>query len=486
MAAPRTIGQRVADLAEAEPERAALVTLARDGSATTVGYRSLDRRANHCAGVLARHGVGAGDVVVVALPNGLDHVVATLAAWKLGGTVLPLDPRSPVRETEEIVAATAPALFVGTPRQDIPTRALDPASWGDGESAEPPAEPAVPPRSALATGGTTGRPRVIVRRRPWTFDPDALPSPHDRAVGLAANQVQLVTMPLFHGGFGALHHGLALGHTLVLTPMFIPRLVAEAIERHRVNVLRLAPTMMRLLLEPGGVVGRDLSSVTALHHGTGPCPPEVKTAWLELLGPERVYESYGSQEQVGFVWIRGDEWLARPGSVGRPDPDAVAIVDERGDPSAPGEVGEVFLRPATGGQPEYLGRELKLTTWRGAYFSVGDLGYLDDDGFLFIKGRVQETINVGGAKVYPAEVEAVLTSHPSVADACVVGRSHPIRGQVPYALVVSTDPGLSLPELDAYCRSRLSLHKVPASYELTDALPRNDAGKLRRRMLSPP
>ncbi|MEU6073960.1 AMP-binding protein [Micromonospora sp. NPDC047074] len=483
MTAVRTIGQRVADLAEAHPERAALVALSRNGSATTVGYRELDRRANHCAAVLARHGLGAGDVVVIALPNGVDHVVATLAGWKLGATVLPLDPRSPAGDTAQILTDVAPALFVGVPRQELPIRVVDPVEWGSGESHHAPPEPSGPPRSALATGGTTGRPKVVVRRRPWTFDPGALPSPHDRAVGLTAGQVQLVTMPLFHGGFGALHHGLALGHTLVTTPMFIPRLVAEAIERYRVNVLRLVPTMMRLLLEPGGVLGRDLSSVTALHHGTGPCPPEVKLAWLDLLGPERVYESYGAQEQIGFVWIRGDEWLRHPGSVGRPAPGTVAVVVD-GEPAAPGVVGEVFLRPATAKQPEYLGSGPQLVAWRDEYLSVGDLGYLDADGYLFIKGRVQETINVGGAKVYPAEVEAVLTSHPGIADACVVGRTHPIRGQVPHALVVPTDPELSQAELDAYCRARLTLHKVPASYEFTATLPRNDAGKLRRGTVS--
>ncbi|HEU5160833.1 MAG TPA: AMP-binding protein [Streptosporangiaceae bacterium] len=480
-----TVEQRVTALATAHPHREAIIFLAHDGAPTSITYRGLDRRVNHCARVLASHGVGVRHVVAIALPNGIDHVVAALAAWRLGATVLALDPRSPARETEEAADAARPALFVGTPRKEVSCPVITAAAWGDGEDAEPLPSPGVPPRSALATGGSSGRPRVILRRRSWEYAEDDLPSAHDRAMGLRLDQVQLITLPLFHGGFGAMHQALVLGHTVVLTPMFIPRLVATAIERYAVDMLRLVPTMMTLLLKPGGVVDRDLSSVVAMHHGTGPCPPEVKRAWMKLLGPERVFETYGSQEQLGFVWIRGDEWLAHPGSVGRPAPGTLVIVDQSGREAPPGTVGEVFQRPATGGRPEYLGDGPALRTWRQEYFSVGDLGLLDADGYLHLKGRVQETINVGGAKVFPAEVEGVLVEYPSVVDACVLARDHPVQGQVPYAIVVSTDPRISLPDLDRHCRQRLSAHKVPVDYEVRDSLPRSDAGKLRRPAIRP-
>jgi bile acid-coenzyme A ligase len=480
-----TVEQRVAVLAATDPERAAIVFLTRSDQPTTLTYRSLDRRADHCARVLAANGVRPSGLVVIALPNGIDHVVATIAAWRLGATVVPLDRHSPAKETEEVVATAKPQLFIGTPRQPVDCPVIAPAAWGVAESAEPLPAPDVAPRSALATGGTTGRPRVVFRRRAWRYDEDALPSAHDKAMGLAADQVQLVTMPMYHGGFGALHYGLALHHTIVLTPMFIPRLVLDAIERYSVEVLRVVPTMMKLLLDADDLGTRNLSSVVALHHGTAPCPPDLKRAWLELLGPDKVYETYSSQEQLGFVWIRGDEWLAHPGSVGRPEAGTVAIVDEHGEQAPAGMSGEVFTRPATGAQPEYLGEGSALTTWRDEYFSVGDLGRVDADGYLFVEGRLRETINVGGAKVQPPEVEAVLTSYPSVVDACVVARSHPISGQVPHAVVVSTDPALSLRELDRHCRERLSLHKVPATYEIVESLPRNEAGKLRRSLISP-
>jgi bile acid-coenzyme A ligase len=478
-----SVAQRVAAIAAEFPDRDALVLPARDGTAARVTYRGLDRRANHCAAVLAGHGVRASSTVVIALPNGLPHVVATLAAWKLGATVVVLDPRSPARETEETVAAADPALFVGLPRHDPPCPRLAPDAWGDGELAGAPPPAPVPPRSALATSGTTGRPRIILRRRGWLVDTAALPTAHERDMGLDLDQCQLVTTPLHHMGFGALHQGLALRHTVVLMPMFVPRTVADAIERYSVQVLRLVPTMMKLLLELDDLAARDLSSVVALHHGTGPCPPEVKRAWLALVGAENVYEGYSSQEQLAYVWIRGDEWLDHPGSVGRPAPGTVVVVGEDGRQAPPGRVGELYARPATGGQPEYLGPGPELPVWGDGYLSVGDLGHLDERGYLFVAGRAGDTINVGGAKVNPADVEDVLTAHPGVLDACVVPRPHPVRGQVPHAYVVAARPGLAPAELDAHCRGHLSPHKVPAAFELVDALPRTELGKLRRARL---
>lgn len=483
MADQVTVVERVAALAQEFPDRDAIVFLARNGAATHVSYRGLDRRANHCARVLAEHSVRAQSTVIIALPNGIDHVVATLAAWKLGATVIVLDPRSPAREIADMVGSARAALFIGLPRHEPPCTRLTPEEWGDGELADAPPTPRVPPRSALATSGTTGRPRIILRRRSWTFDTAELPSGHERDMGLDLDQRQLVTTPLYHMGFGALHQGLVLRHTIILTPMFIPRLVADAIERYSVNTLRLVPTMMKLLLELDDLAERDFSSVVALHHGTGPCPPEVKRKWLSLVGSKHVYEGYSSQEQLTYVWIRGDEWLDHPGSVGRPDPDSIVVVDADGRPLPAGETGELFVRPVGGGQPEYIGAGPRLATSGDGRLSVGDLGYLDDDGYLYVVGRVGETINVGGAKVNPAEVEETLAGHPAVLEVCVVAKPHPVRGQVPHAFVVAADPTVEPAELDAYCRRYLAPHKVPAGYELVESLPSSEIGKVRRGQL---
>jgi bile acid-coenzyme A ligase len=477
--APVPIGRRVERLAADEPDRVAVHLIGgREPAAVT--WRELDGRANHCAAVLSEGGLPGAPTVVVCLPNGIDHVVATLAAWKLGATVVPLDPRLPPAEAERLTAALAPARFVGDPAYTPPCRVVRPAEWGREWRAAAPAAVGGQPRSATATGGTTGSPRIILRRRGWLFDERDPVPPRDRAHGLDTGQVQLVTTPLFHSGFGALYQGLAFGHTVVLTPRFMPSLVADAIERYRVNVLRLVPTMMKMLLLPAvRLADRDLSSVAALHHGTAPCPDGVKRAWLDLLGPERVFESYASLEQLGFVSIRGDEWLAHPGSVGRPEPGAVVVVGDDGEEAPPGVVGRLFFRSPDGKGPQYLVAGERLATWRDGYFSVGDLGSLDAEGYLYVRGRAQEMINVGGTNVYPAEIESVLLSAPSVADACVVPRPHDLLGSVPHALVVPAE-GFSVTALDAHCREHLSLQKVPVSYETVTALPRTGAGKLRR------
>lgn len=475
---PITITDRVARLAAARPQAPALIQLDRHGQASTTTWRELDGRANHCAAVLAARGLTDGGVAVIALPNGLEHVVATLAAWKLGALVVPLDPRLREGEAQTLLGLLGPHVHIGQ------TGSVSPRDWGDGWSPDAPAGGTSPPRSASVTGGSTGRPRVILRRRPWLVDEADLPSAAERAIGLDVGQVQLVTVPLFHSGFGALHRGLALGHQVVVLPRFIPRLVVAAIEQYAVEVLRLVPTMMQMLLLPEVALReRNLSSVRALHHGTAPCPPEVKRAWIELLGPERVFESYSSQEQLSFVHIRGDEWLAHPGSVGRPEPGTVAVVGPDGRELPPGTVGRIFLRPADGAAPRFLagaGGE-PLESWGDGYYSVGDLGHLDADGYLFVRGRAEETIIVGGTNVYPAEVEAVLVALPGVVDACVLPTPHPVLGQVPHALVVPASEGsVSAADLETHCRRRLSAHKVPASYQLVSALPRTAAGKLRR------
>ncbi|MFC4856100.1 class I adenylate-forming enzyme family protein [Actinophytocola glycyrrhizae] len=479
MSARVPIGRRIEWLAAEHPDRVAVHAIG-VRAPEDVTWRELDGRANHCAAVLSEGGLPDDPTVVVCLPNGLDHVVATLAAWKLGATVVPLDTRLPPDEAGRLTAAIGPARFVGDPAHTPPCPVVRPVEWAQGWRAAAPPPAGAVPRSATATGGTTGSPRIILRRRGWLFDERDPVSARDRALGLDTGQVQLVTTPLFHSGFGALYQGLAFGHTVVLTPRFMPSLVADAIERYRVNVLRLVPTMMKMLLLPGvGLGAKDLSSVRALHHGTAPCPDGVKRAWLDLLGPERVFESYSSLEQLGFVSIRGDEWLAHPGSVGRPEPGAVVVVDDDGAQAGPGVVGRLFFRSPDGRGPQYLVAGERLATWRDGYFSVGDLGSLDADGYLYVRGRAQEVINVGGTNVYPAEIESVLLSAPSVADACVVPQPHDLLGSVPHALVVPAE-GFSVAVLDSYCRDRLSLHKVPVSYEAVAALPRTGTGKLRR------
>ncbi|MFI7503311.1 class I adenylate-forming enzyme family protein [Streptomyces sp. NPDC049687] len=476
-----THGERIRHLAEEHPDRTAVVSVAADGSRTVLNWAELERTSNRAARGLLERGLKPGSPLALAVPPGIGHVVATAAAWKTGALVVPLNHAAAPAEREQLRETVGGFVIGDGDWADVP-----PAWWEtDGHLDDSPVQEGPEPRSASASGGSTGRPRIVVRRRTWTYDSDALLSDADRETGLDFGQTQLVMLPMYHAGFTGLHHGLVLDHTIVLMERFVPRLFGELVEEFRVNCFRIVPTMMRLILQDPGIERRDLSSVVAVHQGAGACPESVKHAWLKIFRPEACFEDYSSVERLGLVTIRGDEWLRHPGSVGRPTDCEVRIVRPDGTPADPGEVGEIYLRSPTTRQPEYLGDGPQLRA-RGDFLTLGDLGRIDDEGYLYLVGRTADVINVGGANVYPAEIEAVLLEFPGVRDAAVIGRPHDYLGQSVHAVLALADPDdpPATWDLDGHCRRRLSLAKVPMSYEFTDDLGRTEAGKLRHRDLA--
>jgi bile acid-coenzyme A ligase len=226
--------------------------------------------------------------------------------------------------------------------------------------------------------------------------------------------------------------------------------------------------------------GADLSSLEAVWHMAAPCPPWLKIAWMEWLGPERIWELYGGTEGIGTTVIRGDAWLERPGSVGQAlEGTRLAILDDAGRECAPGVIGEVcFDVPVApyrylGGEPRRRG-----SSWQ----SLGDVGHLDADGFLYLADRRDDLILRGGANIYPAEIEAVLDRHPQVASSAVVGLACPELGQRVHA-IVQPSGALSLEDLHAFCATHLAKYKLPESYEVVLSPVRDDAGKVRRSRL---
>jgi bile acid-coenzyme A ligase len=216
-------------------------------------------------------------------------------------------------------------------------------------------------------------------------------------------------------------------------------------------------------------------------------PAWLREIWIELLGGERLREAFGSTEATGVVTIRGDEWLHHRGSVGRPLATELKILDDRGVQVTPGTVGTIFMRPADPAQPihHYFGSP-PATRSEDGFVSVGDLGWVDEEGYLFLADRRTDLILRGGANIYPAEVEAALSEHPEVADVAVIGLPDQDLGQRVHAIIQAKDPSAppDFSGLDVLCRQRLAPYKVPASYEFLDRLPRNEAGKLRRSALA--
>jgi len=476
-------GRRLSLLAIAHPDKAAIIFAPVEGPERTMTCGELDHASNRVARLFEEHGVNERSMVVVGLPNWPEHYVATFAAWKLGALVLPLKATLPDRERDQILETGTPTLVV--------------ANWGNvafpvfttadlaraDRYADTPHPDRIPhPGKSIGSGGSTGRSKIIV-------DPNPLAKvPQDCGVlgnaGLRPGQVQLIAGPLYHNSpFSWGHMGLFEDHTLVLMERFNAARAIDLIERHRVNFAFLAPTMMKRILDEPNARSRDFSSIEGIFQTAAPCPSWLKRAWIELIGGEKLYEAFGSTEAIGHTSIRGDEWLLHPGSVGRP-PQAceMRILDEEFNEVQRGEVGEIFFRQRDPEPTYYYIGSPPVRTSPDGFMSVGDMGWVDDEGYLFLADRRVDLIISGGANIYPAEVEAALTEHPAVADVAVIGIPDDDWGKTVHAVVqprdVANPPGLC--ELDVYCRERLAAYKVPKSYEFVDALPRDDTGKIRR------
>ena len=295
--------------------------------------------------------------------------------------------------------------------------------------------------------------------------------------------------PLYHNApFILSHYALFGGGTLIGMQKFDAAETLRLIETHHVNWVNFVPTMMGRIwsLPPAARNAADLSSLGTVFHMAAPMPAWLKEAWIAWLGPERIYELYGGTERQGRTVISGLEWLAHPGSVGRPDDSAVRILDETGADVPVGEFGEVFFLPpdGAGSSYHYIGAEPRQVA--GGWESLGDMGRLDADGYLYLGDRRTDMILRGGANIYPAEVEAALVAHPDIASAVVLGLPDADLGQRLHAIIEldpALDPDKVVAGLPTFLEDRLSRFKHPESYEIAHESHRDDAGKVRRTML---
>ncbi len=468
------IGTQVSRLAAADPEAAAVTC---DGR--TLTRRELDASTNRLARAYAELGVGQGDYVTVMLPNSIEWLQAVLATWKLGAIPQPLSARLPEPELIELLDLRRRALLVGkndphgrTP--SVPAGFVPPPSLSD--AALP--ETVSPVLKSMASGGSTGRPKLI------EAGGDArLPAHAFGILGARDGDVNLISVPLSHNtGFTTMTMSLMQGHHLVLMSRFEPPDFLRLVSEHRVSFLATVPTIMQRLLPVyrANPAAYDLSSIRRFWHLGAPCPPTVKQAWIDLLGPQAIWELYGGTELQALTCISGEQWLAHPGSVGTVVSGEMQVLAEDGRPCAPGEVGEIYLRPSPRSAPtyRYVGATARS---RDGWDSLGDLGYFDADGFLFLSDRRVDMFTVGGRNVYPAEIESGLAAHPEVLSSLVVGIPDDDLGQVPYALVhTSENAELDAAAVLAFLRDRIAGYKLPRAVEFTTAPLRDDAGKARR------
>lgn len=470
-------GRAFSWLAERRPEHVAVV---HEGREITRG--ALDARSNRLARAFAELGVGGGDLVTLALPNGIPFFEATLAVWKLGATPQPIPEKLPLRERRAIVELANPALVVGAPQGEYAERPVLAADFEPDAALSDAPLPDVTPRHvrAMTSGGSTGRPKLIVDLTPGVADPERAEN------GMQIEGTTLVAGPLYHAGpFITAWQCLLSGGTAVVMTRFDAREALALIERHRVDWVLFVPTMMQRIwrLPPEERDRFDLSSLSRVMCTGAPSPAWLKRAWIGWLGPEKIWEAYGGTERIAGTLISGTEWLAHPGSVGKPPPERkIKALRPDGSACAPGEVGELYMLPAAGRGTtyRYLGAEAEATS--DGWETVGDLGWFDADGYLYLVDRKSDMILSGGVNVYPAEVEAALDAHPAVRSSAVIGLPDEDLGQRVHALVDATAP-VREGELRAHLAEHLARTKIPRSFEFVQEPLRDDAGKVRRSAL---
>ncbi len=500
-------------LAHEDPDHLALV--APDGSVYTAG--ELLGRVNQVVRGLRKLGVGNGDVVATLLPNGVEMFELYLAALQAGWYLVPINHHLVGPEVAYILRDSDAKAFVAHERfagialeaakeAELPSSAslsvgevAGFSSFAAMREAEPTADPEERTIGDVMnyTSGTTGNPKGVYR-------PLSGASPEEAALGLSGilflfgiqphdDNVHIVGSPLYHTAVlrfsGASIH---LGHTVVLMDKWLPEEMLALIERYKVTSSHMVPTQFhRLLALPEDVRSKyDMSSLRHMIHAAAPCPVDVKYKMIEWWG--NTIDEYYAASEGGGTLVTAEQWLEKPGTVGVPWPiSEIAIFDDDGNRiEEPGTIGTVYMSMQTGGFSYHKDEKKTKDNRIGTFFTVGDVGFIDEDGYLFLRDRKIDMIISGGANIYPAEIENVLLGFPKVADAAVFGIPHDDWGEEVKAVIEPAE-GIepsdeTAAEILEYCSTRLAKFKTPKSIDFTYSMPRDPNGKLYKRKLRDP
>ena len=498
--------------AERSPEALALVTP--EGREMKAG--ELLAETNRIVHGLRALGLARGDCFATVLPNGMEVIALELAALQGGFYITPINHHLTAPEIAYIAGdCEAKALFVHERFGQACKTAADelgfPASGrfaiGNVPGFRPFAEltqgqPVTLPTDRSAgqvmhyTSGTTGRPKGV-RRALVPIDPDLIAGLYTGFLGLfgikpESGNVHLCGSPLYHTAVLMFTTcSLHMGHAVVVMDRWTPEDTLRLIEKYHVTTSHMVPTQLhRLLALPDEVRRRyDVSSLRHMVHAAAPCPPDVKRRMLEWWGPV-IYEYYAATEGGGTL-VTPQEWLERPGTVGRAwTSSEIRILDDEGGLCTPGQIGAVYMKLGQASFEYHKDKEKTEGSRREGFFTVGDIGYLDDAGYLFLCDRKADMIISGGVNIYPAEVESVLLMHPKVADAAVFGIPDEDWGEQVKAVIElapGVEPGPALAdEILAFCLERTAKYKAPRSIDFTTSMPRDPNGKLYKRKLRDP
>lgn len=499
-------------VAAADPDRLALV----DPDERPVAAGELLASCNRLVHGLRAHGLGPGETVAVVLPNSVEIIEIYLAVLQAGWYLVPINHHLVGPEIAYILADSEAKVVVGHERfagevaaaaeeAGIPAGSRFAVGTVDGfspyESLKD-GQPATAPEGRTTgavmnyTSGTTGQPKGVRRRLPEGPPEDSAIafagllllfglSPHDDNVHICGSPLYHTAVLVFAGG--AMH----LGHTLVLMDKWTPEGMLRLIEKYRVTNSHMVPTQFhRLLSLPDDTRARyDVSSLRHMVHAAAPCPVEIKRRMIEWWGP--VIDEYYAASEGGGTLVLAPDWLEHPGTVGKPWPiSEVVILDDAGHELGPNEIGTVYMHMAGVDFEYYKDRAKTDRSRHGKFFTVGDVGFLDDDGWLFLRDRKTDMIISGGANIYPAEIESVLLTMPKVGDAAVFGIPHDDWGEEVKAVIEPADGAEPGPELAAeilsFCEGRLAHYKTPKTVDFVTEMPRDPNGKLYKRKLRDP
>ena len=473
-----------------------------------LSFGALEHRARQLANGIESLGIVEGDAFGILARNRLEWPEFVLGNARAGTRFVPLNWHLTASEVAELlVDSGAKTIVVGPEDLAVGREAAALAGvdsvlvlgdeyerWLEGQS-DAPGPDRQSGRPLMYTGGTTGRSKGVTR--------SDMNVPVAKYAEGAAKWGELVRMPrdgrallctpAYHAlGFSLIQTALARGHVLDIIPRFDPVETLQTLEERNITTTCMVPTQfIRMLKLPEDVrTQHDLSALQWVLHTAAPCPQWVKFAMIEWFGPV-IIELYGSSEGTGPVICTSEDWLAHPGSVGKASAAlTLSVVDEDGNDLGPGEIGTIYVKRVDG-TPTYHGDPEKTASIQMAdgRFTVGDIGWLDSDGFLYLADRRTDLVIRGGTNIYPAEIEATLSEHPGVADVAVFGIPDAELGQAVHAVIQPSDRAdraTLLEDVQTFASERLAKFKVPSTFEIRDELPREASGKLKKRLLREP
>lgn len=485
------------------PDKPAIIMA---GSGETLTYAELEAESNRIAQLLRAHGLKRGDAIAILMENGPHYLPICWAAQRSGLVFTCISTKLGVDEARYIVEDSgSKVIFASAALAPVASQLDAPVAryviggtipgyddFAQAVAAQPAERIAdeSPGRDMLYSSGTTGRPKGVSGKLPeGEIDtPNALLMLVGALYGFNGESIYLSPAPMYHAA--PLRYCMAVQHaggTVIIMEKFDPEQYLALVEKYRVTHSQLVPTMfVRMLKLPEDVRRKyDLSSLKAAVHAAAPCPVDVKRQMIEWWGPV-IYEYYSATEGAGFTAVSPQEWLAKPGTVGKSLLGEIRVLDDEGNRLPPGREGRIFFHG--GGEFEYHrdpDKTASVKSEHGATF--GDIGYVDEDGYLFLTDRAAYMIISGGVNVYPQETEDVLVMHPKVSDVAVIGVPDEIMGEAVKAVVQPRDWADAGPELEAeliaFTRERLSHVKCPKSVDFEKELPRHDTGKLYKRLL---